>query len=222
MDVVDTSRSESLRSRSTAGVVALGAAVAAVMFVATPAQAATTYSISGVTVTPVLANDPYAPLVDGTDEHGDGDAGDCTISGVEVYEASATMAAGCGGVDVAVAITKHGDELFDHVGGTVTLTRTFVCTSDRTHKQRRRSTATSTTGFALSVGEYFLHDDATTHRLMHAVAPLTQLRCNKHEKATMLALTVSDLTIQVVRDDGNGGRTIAASFPQTGTWTVAR
>lgn len=205
-----------------AGLAALSTAVAAVTLVATPAQAATTYDLSGVTVTPVLADDPYTPALDGTDQYGDGDPGDCTISGVEVYEASATMAAGCGGADVAMTITENGDEPIDYVGGTVTLARTFACTSVKMHKERARFTATSTTGFGLSTGEYFLPDNATTSRLMYAIAPLATPKCNKHEKPAMVALTLSNLTIQIIRDDGNGNRTIAASFPQTGSWTVAR
>ncbi len=173
-------------------------------------------------VTPVLADDPYTPVLEGPDWE-DGNTDDCSITGFEhrrvTGEHGPGLATGCGGVVMQVTT---GSDLPDASGLAVmsaTTTSTYGCVHPRTG--RARTTLIRTADVTGRWGTFEIPQVGSTSGPLSAyhLLPLETLSCRGKERPSHLSLTVTDLSVSI-EPLSQAGPVETHDVP--GTWTVQR
>lgn len=205
------------------------AASAAVPPSAAPAPATTTlvapaaFSVAASTVTPVLADYPYSPVLRGGDRDLDiDDAHDCSVTGYETRAADGQgvyASTGCGGARLQVTVAKSPDAAPGYVQTTVTTTARYGCVNEATRKSRVVLTRTAHVVGQVSVFETPYAEFDSTALGSYTVLPLETVACKARERAAQLGVTVSGLTVSVFPTPDT---TLAPSEVHAvpGTWTA--
>lgn len=207
----------------------LTAAVAAVLsggLAAPPAAAAEDlWEVSDPVVTPVLADDPYTPVLRGPDAPGDPDSGDpsdCVISGFENRSATGEngvqYATGCGGVLMQVTIGSDVEGIDGVARMGVTATSTYGCVHTRSGRTRTVLTARHRLPGLVNTFEIPVVHPPPSRLFAFSLLPLETVDCRRKERPSHLSTTVSDLTVSI--EPFSGGTQEVHQVP--GTWTVER
>lgn len=207
-------------------VVSTVAAMLAGGLAAPPAAAAEElWEVSEPVVTPVLADDPYTPVLQGPDAPGDpgsGDPSDCVISGYENRGADGTngvrYATGCGGVLMRVTIGSDVEGIDGVARMGITATSTYGCVHARSGRTRTVLTATHRLPGLVNTYEIPVVHPPPSQLSAFSLLPLETVHCRRMERPSHLATTVSNLAVSI--EPFSGGTAEVHQVP--GTWTVQR
>jgi len=184
-----------------------------------PASAADRYTVTDPEVTPVLADFPYDPVLDGSTEFDD-DPGDCSVTGLEErrFEGDGVYAAtGCGGIKMRVVISGGENSPNALASLSATATATYGCVHPKNGHVKRSFTRTGRVQGRDSSHEVpYVYDYPTPIGAYH-LFPLESLKCSGKWMPEQLSITVSDLVVTIESDDGSAPDE-AHAIP--GTWRV--
>jgi hypothetical protein len=207
----------------TAAPAAASAAVPPSTTAAATTAAAAAFSVAASTVTPVLADYPYTPVLRGGDRDLDlDDPRDCSVTGYETRAADGQgvyAATGCGGARLQLTVAKSPDAAPGYVQTTATTTARYGCVNEATRRTRVVLTRTAHVVGQVSVFETPYAESSSTVLGSYTVLPLETVPCKARERAAQLGVTVSGLTVSVYPTPDT---TLAPSEVHTvaGTWTA--
>jgi hypothetical protein len=185
-----------------------------------PASAADRYTITDSEVTPVLADYPYEPVLDGSTESDD-DPGDCSITGFEerLFEGNGVYAAtGCGGIKMRVVITGGQSSPNALAFLSATVSATYGCVHAKTGHIKRSFTRTGrVTGQDSGHEIPYVYDYPTPIGAYH-LFPLESLKCNGKWTPAQLSITVTNFVVTIDSDDASVPDEVHA-IP--GTWSAS-
>lgn len=165
------------------------------------ATAPADFSISAATVTPVLADYPYTPVLRGGDRDLDiDDPHDCSVTGYETRAADGQgvyAATGCGGARLQVTVAKSAGAAAGYVQTTATTTARYGCVNEATHRSRVVLTRTARVVGQVSVFETPFAEFDSNELGSYTVLPLETVGCRARERAAQLGVTVSGLTVSI-------------------------
>lgn len=195
-------------------------ALAAAGIAAAPAAAAEgdAWSVTDPLVTPVLADYPYDPVLEGPDWEG-GDPTDCSITGYENRADASTAlrnATGCGGVLMQVTIAGADESAQGLATMSATATTTYGCVHPKTGRSRVVSSRTSEVHGRWGTFEIPLVSGTAGGRLYaYHLFPLETVQCRGVEQPAQLSITVTDLVVSIEPFD-QPGPTETQALP--GSW----
>jgi hypothetical protein len=185
-----------------------------------PASAVDRYIITDPEVTPVLADYPYDPVLDGSSGFDD-DPGDCSITGFEerLLEGDGVYGAtGCGGIKMRVVISGGESTPNAQAYLSARAAATYGCVHSKNGHIKPLVTRTARVQGRHSVYEIpYVYDFPTAIGAYH-LFPLESLNCNGKWTPAQLSITVTDFVVTIVSDDGSEPNEVHA-IP--GTWSVA-
>ena len=201
------------------GLVGLIAALTGALL-GSPASAADRYSITEVEVTPVLADFPYDPVLDGSTESDD-DPGDCSITGFEdrLLEGNGVYGAtGCGGIKMRVVISGGENSPNALAYLSARASATYGCVHSKNGRTKRSFTRTTRIQGRDSGHEVpFVYDYPTPIGAYH-LFPLESVKCNGKWIPAQLSITVTRLVVTIKSYDGTAPDEVHA-IP--GSWSLA-
>jgi hypothetical protein len=185
-----------------------------------PASGAERYVVTDVEVTPVLADYPYDPVLDGSTEFSD-DPGDCSITGNEDHrlEGDGVYAAtGCGGIKMRVVISGGESSPNALAYLSAKAKATYGCVHVKNGRTKRSFTRRGRVqGQDSGLEVPFLYDYPTTIGAYH-LFPLESLKCKGKWTPAMLSITVTNFVVTIESYDGSQPDEVHAI---AGTWSAA-
>lgn len=174
---------------------------------ATGSSAADAYGVTAVHVTPVLADFPYDPVLDGTVYPSGGDevedTDDCTISrfedrgdfrGLGVYSAT-----GCGGARITFDVRSTRKQT-SYAGVSGRTTATYGCVNVHNHHTRELFTTGRTLVGDDGVDDIPIVAPGVSSLGFHTLNRLETVTCRRPEQPAQLSLTVDQVVVSVYPD----------------------
>jgi hypothetical protein len=196
--------------------------------VATPSWAQDSFAVSDLQVTPVLADYPYQPVLDGSVNDGSlelvSDPDDCSITGLEShgdFGGNGIYAEkGCGGAKITFKVTRNSDVAYAFAGASARATATYGCVNKQ-GKTRELFTTRQTLPGKVGLFEipFVLPGDNALG--VHITSPLETVACRKSENPAELSLTVDHVVVTISAGADYGAIAPVEVHDLPGSWSVS-